>query len=268
MGSDLGYIDKIVQTEIMDFSAHFLKDYCGDKGKKRDNIPNKKHNIFIAALGNDVTIYSALMRSLDSSLGNRIEKIAKLIAEQNYLVKNKIEGYISKDSIETIADLLDKYENHGKKPEDEDIETVYREATNKKEFKGHKSDYYLILKSDPSKKFLIELKIGGDLDNKKAKSEKEALLKQYVILRNSEEIKPQDTVKILFCTAYNKNGESEEWIQERVKQFFSPNEIKIGRDFWNFISCSLGGYDTVKNSYLKHAHYLRDTLVKIVGHYS
>ncbi|MEK7092155.1 MAG: TdeIII family type II restriction endonuclease, partial [Patescibacteria group bacterium] len=126
MRSNLAYVDKIIETEIIDFSAHFLRDYCGDKGKKRDNIPNKKNNIFIAALGNDVTIYSALMRSLDSSLGNRIEKIAKLIAEQNYVVKNKIEGYISKDSIEIIANLLDKYENHGKKPEDKDIEAVYK----------------------------------------------------------------------------------------------------------------------------------------------
>lgn len=33
--------------------------------------------------------------------------------------------------------------------------------------------------------YLIELKIGGDLDNKKARSEKEALLEQYCILANA-----------------------------------------------------------------------------------
>jgi hypothetical protein len=33
--------------------------------------------------------------------------------------------------------------------------------------------------------YLIELKIGGDLDNKKVRAEKEALLEQYAILVNT-----------------------------------------------------------------------------------
>ena len=37
---------------------------------------------------------------------------------------------------------------------------------------------------------MIELKIGGDLDNKKSRSEKEALLEQFAILSNTL---PQNT---------------------------------------------------------------------------
>jgi hypothetical protein len=229
---------------------------------------NKKNNIFIAALGNEIATYSTLMRSLDSSLGNRLEKIAKLIAENNFKVNNKIEGYISKKSVDAIANLLDKYENHIKLPEKNDIETIYFGQGNEKMVKGHKSDYYLTLKSDHTKKYLIELKIGGDLDNKKAQAEKESLLKQYVLLRNSNEIKPTDRVSIFFCTAYNKNGEEATWTQGRVRQFFCEEEIKIGRDFWNFFCNSPDGYEIVKNSYLKHAHYLKDTLEEIVKHFS
>lgn len=268
MNSSLAYIDQIIATEIKDFSDKFLKDYCDGKARKKSNILNKKNNIFIAALGDEITVYSALMRSLDSSLGNRLEKIAKLIAQENYFVKNEVKGYISEGSISAIASLLESYKNHEKKPQDKDIELVYRESDQSKILKKHVSDYYLTLKSDPSKKYLIELKIGGDLDNKKAKSEKEALLEQYVILRNSEEIKPTDNIKIFFCTAYNKDGEDVKWAQERVRQFFCDNEIKIGKDFWNFFCNSPDGYEAVKSSYLKHAHFLKDALKEIVEHYA
>lgn len=267
MSSDLSYIDKIIEREIKDFASTFLQDYVSDGGKKGSNIINKRNNIFIAALGNDITVYSALMRSLDSSLGNRLEKIAKEIAKENYIVKNGVEGYMPAASISAIADLLDKYHSHSKRPEVNDVELVYKERG--EELKTHEvSDYFLTLKSDPHQKFLIELKIGGDLDNKKAESEKRALLQQYVILRNSDEIQPGDTVKIFFCTAYNKYGEEAKWTQERVRQFFCDEEIKVGRDFWNFFANSPKGYEMVKGSYLKHAHYLREALQKIVAHFS
>lgn len=267
MSKKLQFIDEIIEAEVKDFSEQFLKDYS-DKGKKASNIVDKENNIFIAALGKDVVLYSALMRSLDSSLGNRIEKIAKLIAEKNYFVKQKVVGYISQDSISAIASLLESYKNRIKKPEEKDIELIYREGDESKKLKRHSSDYYLTLRSNPSQKFLVELKIGGDLDSKKARSEKEALLEQYVILRNSEDIKPGDKVKIFFCTAYNKYGEGKYWKQERVRQFFSDNEIKVGKDFWNLFCNSPHGYEAVKASYFKHVHYLKDALKRIIAHYS
>lgn len=49
--------------------------------------------------------------------------------------------------------------------------------------KRHESDYYLF-DEETGMHYLIELKIGGDLDSKKARSEKEALLEQYCILSN------------------------------------------------------------------------------------
>ena len=193
-------------------------------------------------------------------------KKSKEIAQENYIVKNGVEGYMPTASISAIAELLDKYHNH-QLPDENDVETIYKPRG--EELKTHEvSDYFLTLKSDPRQKFLIELKTGGDLDNKKAESEKRALLQQYVILKNSEEIKPGDNVKILFCTAYNKYGEDANWTQSSVRQFFVDSEIKVGRDFWNFFCASPDGYDAVKASYLKHAHYLKDALKKIVEHYA
>ncbi|GAG40052.1 unnamed protein product, partial [marine sediment metagenome] len=156
-----------------------------------------------------------------------------------------------------------------KKPKIKDIGLISLGNSKQKKKKTKKfSDYYLTFKRDQSKKFLIELKIGGDLDNKKAKSEKDSLLRQYVLLKNSKEVKPGDKVKILFCTAYNKDGEGKTWKQERVRQYFSKEEIKIGKDFWDFICNSPKGYEVVKASYLKHSHFLKDALKKIIAHHS
>jgi len=44
----------------------------------------KIHNVFIAALGPEIQYYTALVRSLYSSLGNMLEKMAINIAELFY----------------------------------------------------------------------------------------------------------------------------------------------------------------------------------------
>ena len=108
---------------------------------------------------------------------------------------------------------------------------------------------------------MIELKIGGDLDNKKARSEKEAILEQFAILSNT--LPKNRTIKIFFATAYNRFGEGKPWNQSRVKQFFADDELLIGRDFWNFICKSNKGYDIVLNEYRKNAFLIKNALKSI-----
>ena len=108
-------------------------------------------------------------------------------------------------------------------------------------------------------------KIGGDLDNKKARSEKEALLEQYAILRNA--LGPDQQVFIRFATAYNRFGEGAAWKQERVRQFFADAELLIGCDFWNFVCKSDDGYALVLDEYKKNAPLIIDALNNIKGVY-
>lgn len=122
--------------------------------------------------------------------------------------------------------------------------------------KRHESDYCIIAADGTH--YLIELKIGGDLDNKKARSEKEALLEQYCILANNGV--PADKIKLRFATAYNRYGEGEPWTQGRVLQFFAPEELCISREFWNFVCDSPRGYDIVIEQYTKDAHYIKEAL--------
>ena len=69
-------ITKIFNEEIKDFASQLVKDYS-KKGGKLKNIEKKQNNFLISSLKPEVMVYSALMRSLDSSLGNRIQKITR-----------------------------------------------------------------------------------------------------------------------------------------------------------------------------------------------
>lgn len=99
------------------------------------------------------------------------------------------------------------------------------------------------------------------MDNKKARSEKEALLEQYCILANN--IKDESKIKIFFATAYNRYGEDMPWKQGRVLQFFCDDELKIGKEFWNFVCKSNDGYDIVIDEYRKNAHFIIEALDRI-----
>ena len=103
--------------------------------------------------------------------------------------------------------------------------------------------------------------MGGDLDNKKARAEKEALLEQYCILANS--LDPKVDVRLCFATAYNRYGEGHPWMQQRVRQFFAEDELLISEDFWNMVCKSSDGYSIVLDEYTRNAHYITSELERI-----
>ncbi len=206
------------------------------------------------------------MRSLDSSLGNCLERIASAIAEASYYVNKEVEGDVPVGVDEQISELMSAYVSKKRKPQLTDLKeiTVVKQGPGQTEHKIHKSDYHLVKRSDDGQHFLLELKIGGDLDNKKARSEKQALLEQYAILKYSPLVRPDSIIRLYFATAYNKFGEEEIWKQERVRQFFGEDELLIGRDFWNFVCDSNEGNNMVLEAYKKHAHLLKRALEDII----
>ena len=107
------------------------------------------------------------------------------------------------------------------------------------------------------------MKASGDLDNKKARAEKNALLEEYFLLKN--ELKDDKTakIKIFFGTAYNKYGEGNEWKQERVKQFFADDELLIGKDYWNFVCNDENGFNIIFEQYKLSAEKIKNALKEI-----
>lgn len=177
-------IRSIVRSAVKSYANGFSTRHLSELNNENGVINMKIHNVFIAVLGKEIQYYSALARSLDSSLGNMLEGMAISIAELNYKVSQHVEGTLYREQTDYIAELLEQY----KRSENRRVPKVedYLGITKKKgtaSTKRHESDYYLI-DDETGMHYLIELKIGGDLDNKKARSEKKALLEQYFILTN------------------------------------------------------------------------------------
>lgn len=253
-------IRSIVSSAVRSYANGFSTRHLAEVDDENGVINMKIHNVFIAALGPEIQYYSALARSLDSSLGNMLESMAISIASLHYEVSQHVEGILYKEQTDYIAELLEQYKrNHNRRiPELTDYQGISR-MKGTADTKRHESDYYL-LDEETGMHYLIELKIGGDLDNKKARSEKEALLEQYCILTNRL---GEEKVKILFATAYNRYGEGKPWTQGRVRQFFCNEELCISRDFWNLVCKSDRGYDIVIDEYNKNAHYINEALDEI-----
>ena len=258
-------IRSIVETSIKTFASTFSKKHLSQIDNEDGIINSKIHNVFIATLGSEIQYYSALCRSLDSSLGNMLEAMAIGIAKMHYKVTQQVEGDLYEEQTDYIAELLERYKSNEQKPEIKDYIGITKKtnAATKKN-KRHVSDYYLF-DEQSGMHYLIELKIGGDLDNKKARSEKEALLEQYCILANT--IGREDKIKIYFATAYNRYGEEKKWNQGRVLQFFAKDELLISADFWNLISKSPKGYEIVLDEYKRCTPMIVDALNDIKDAY-
>jgi len=250
-------IKTIVYSSVEAFSEGFKSRHEGELNNPEGTLNMKIHNVFIAALGPEIQYYTALVRSLDSSLGNMLEKMAINIATLFYDVKKYVEGPITPEQTNEIARILESYKRRSTKPKIEDYQNLRTMNNNAIKYIRHDSDYYLIDKEN-NDHYLIELKIGGDLDNKKARSEKEAILEQYAILSN---VMPKETkIKIHFATAYNRYGEDKKWKQERVRQFFADEELLIGKDFWDFVCKSNEGYRIVLEAYKEKAQAIKNAL--------
>lgn len=256
-------IRAIVSSYVESYAAGFSDRHIAEKDDEDGTINMKINNIFIAALGPEIQYYSALARSLDSSLGNMLERMAIKIASLHYKVTQHVEGKLYKEQTDYIAELLEKYKRHALTPSIDDYAGITERRGSSIE-KRHESDYYLI-DEETDMRYLIELKIGGDLDNKKARSEKEALLEQFCILTN--ELGSENKVRVLFAMAYNRYGEGKPWSQGRVKQFFADEELCISRDFWNLVCKSDNGYDIVIDEYTKNAHFITEALNRIKSVY-
>jgi len=254
-------VKSLVRTAVESYAAGFQDRHSAEVNDPDGTINMKIHNVFIAALGPEIQYFAALVRSLDSSLGNMLEAMAVNIARLSFDVHQSVEGPLSLEQTQGIAELLERYKRSETIPSTADYQFLRaKPATGRVLVRRHDSDYYLVNKTT-GEHVLIELKIGGDLDNKKARSEKEAILEQYAILSNT--LPTSTSIRIYFATAYNRYGEGKPWRQSRVRQFFAEDELLVGADFWNFICQSPRGYNWVLDEYRNNAHMIVSSLEAI-----
>ena len=252
-----------VRNAIREFSEKFEERYMRELNDSTGVINAKKNNAFVSELGNEFMFYSAFCRSFDSSFGKVLEKLSNDIAGISYeVVLENISSYLLPEQIQRKSNIMNEYDKHVK-PRVEDYTSLHAyKPTNVDSYKKkHVTDNHFY-KKDTKEHFIIELKAGGDLDIKKAKSEKEALIDQYYILSNALD-DSEESVKIYLATAYNMYGEGNEWRQERVKQFFSDDELLIGKEYWDFVCDDENGYNIIIDEYKKSARYILEALDRI-----
>lgn len=261
-------IQIIVDVAIEAFAAGLISRYSKEVDDVDGVVNMKKNNCFMAELGEEFMFYSAFVRSFDSSFGTVLEKIGNKIAELSYEVRGNIDSFLLPDQTQRVANILDNYLEHIATPTVEhylSYTSMYpRDITSYR--RTHKTDNYFYC-PQKNEHYLIELKASGDLDNKKARAEKSALLEEYFLLKNQLRDDPTAKIRIYFGTAYNKYGEGHFWKQERVRQFFAEEELLIGKDYWNFVCDDKNGFEVVFNQYKKSANKIREALSEIKGMY-
>lgn len=255
-------INEIIDSSMKSFADGFEVRHTSEVNDPNGVINSKKNNVFMAELGEEFMFYSAFVRSFDSSFGNVLENIGNAIAKLSYEVKGRIESYLLPQQTQHIDYLITSYNDHVL-PQKEDYENFSwvkpRDITSY--MTSHETDNYFY---NPAKKehYIIELKAGGDLDNKKSKAEKIELLREYFLLKNKI-IDTGENIKVLFATAYNKFGEGNEWKQGQVKQYFDERELLIGKDYWNFVCNDEDGFKIVFEQYKKSANYIKEAIKSI-----
>lgn len=263
-------IRSIVDTAVEVFAGTFSDRHISQASNPDGVINSKKNNCFMSALGDDFMIYSALSRSFDSSLGSMLEAMGRNIAKLSYRVLDDIDSILLPEQDQHIRNIISSYDRRDEYPKVShyDSFTAIIPKVTDSYRQIHKTDNFFC--DDVSGTYyIIELKAGGDLDNKKAKSEKSEILREYFMLRNKIAMSSDNCrrVKIFFATAYNRYGEGHEWKQERVLQYFSREELLIGRDYWNFICRNDKGFEIVTDQYNKSAWKIREAISGIKAAY-
>ena len=165
-------ICEIVDTSIKSFVAGLELRYEAEINDPEGVINSKKYNCFINELGEEFMFYSAFVRSFDSSFGKVLENMGNSIAKLSYEVKGSIESFLLPEQKQHILNIINSYEQHTEPNIEHYKNYNCIIPKNIDSFKMvHQTDNYFF---DPNKKehYIIELKAGGDLDNKKSRAEK------------------------------------------------------------------------------------------------
>lgn len=259
-------INEIIDSNLKSFADGFEVRHMKEVNNPEGVINSKKNNIFIAELGSEFMFYSAFVRSFDSSFGNVLENIGNAIAKLSYEVNGRIDSFLLPQQTQHIDYLITSYDNHipPKKWDYENFSWV-RQADVTSYLTTHETDNYFF-NPDKNEHYIIELKAGGDLDNKKSKAEKIELLKEYFLLKNKLDA-VDARIKVFFATAYNKYGEGQEWRQSQVRQYFDEDELLIGKDYWNFVCDDENGFGIVFEQYKKSSEYIKEAISNIKSFY-
>lgn len=252
--------------------------------KKMSSKPFEKNNFIMNNLNETFKIYSSLARSFDSTLGNTFQIIAQKIAQYMYTGKYKnLEYDVNYKVFKSFCNLHkeniifqfspNKYIQKGEIYSNQcdysiipyqkskfhyltDISYLFSYSISTEVICPKKGADLIIKLND--RYYILEIKLGGNLDNKKLESEYNAL-KKY-----QEEHYPYNNVSLCLGTVYAEEEVKIKLSSHFKSNFSEPNHyLLLEEDFWNFICGNHeDGYSVIKEIYLKNINKINTFLEK------
>lgn len=242
------------------------------------------NNPFNSSFGIDHLIHSSYTRSLSSSLGTHLQACVVDIAKvHGWDIINhgdndhniKIDGHYSEETRNIINECMHYIGNTNLRDQLLEKETLknFKEKILKSVISGEgtqkslNSDLVMKKKQDIN---IIELKTGGDLDKGKAKSQREELFEIFALVASNfkKEISTKKiNINTYFATMYNKDSITEGvdiWKSTTVKKNFLPEEMLIGKDFWNFICEDINAYEEIIESFFSNSIIVEKQIKKMI----
>ncbi len=219
---------------------------------------NKLGNILYESFTFRYAALSSISRSFDSSLGLVVQELVIELARRSYGCENVLDGEANKlagvltsaqrDAIDTMLKAGARANPSRNVPKKD---SGARSCTRRGD---------LLIKRDNAPPVFFEIKMGGQLDDKKASAEKRGALEYCALYANKYGVTPALVLGVLFDS---KEGSGQAWSSGPVRKFFSEEELLVARQFWNFILNASDGYDVFTQCWVRESVRLSDMVHEI-----
>lgn len=238
-------VDSNIRSFVTGLTSRYEKEVDSDIGV----VNMKKNNCFIAELGEEFMFYSAFVRSFDSSFGNILEAMGNDIAKLSYEVKGNINSFILPDQTQRIASILDSYVDHTSIPSINhyaNFDVIYPKNTISYQRTRVTDNYFY--NPDTNEHYLIMLKSLDNCRTQQVYNDKQELLTQFFLLKNSLCNDNETKISLFYCMPFETELNSS---NNFILDMFESNEFLLGKQYWNFVCNDNNGYSIVSNQVKK-----------------
>lgn len=236
-------LHRVVRERLNDFARDYRKRRLADM-EAGGGLLDKLGNPFFSRFPLEYAAYSTISRSLDSALGTEIEELMVVLAGQAFGTdavlhqsRNGIKGALTLAQSQAIAGALSE-DAPAKSVDFDQLATSEDAVEGSAERCMRRVD--VLIRHPSGQVAAIETKFGGQLDVKKSKAEKKALLEFSAVYFNETGVTPAVVLGVLY-DVHDHSGKP--WRQGSVNKYFDQNELLVGRNFWNFVLDASDGYD-------------------------
>lgn len=242
-------LSTIIQTVYGGFEHRYISGISSIKKSIISDInQNNNQKLKLGSWPFDFQMGQTCERSRSSKWGSAFHKLApeicKTILSSEEEMLTTIEGPIYKAQLYKVSDLIQMYRN-GKVPSSSDYQCL-RHSGYKQD--GASEDHYksdiCILDHKNKRCNIFELKSSTQLDNLKSQSEKTTLLHKFAIMSNT--LPSSWAIDIHLGIVMDEEINNGKKLFRFVHQFFAEDEILNQQEFWNWITKSNDGYNTIE----------------------